>query len=171
MSFADLMKAEPASGSGASNVWLTPRYILEALGPFDLDPASCPGWETAKRHYYEKDNGLYLDWDGLVWLNPPYGVECKHWVERWCQHKNGFLLVAARPDSSWFHRAAKTADLCWFPKGRINFLGSTDREAFHPAFASVIFAAGPEATRRLNKMGGVIWSAKQSAPQVEKETK
>lgn len=66
MSFEGLVKAETRGQDGATNVWLTPRYILEALGPFDLDPASCPGYETARKHYYEADNGLYCDWDGLL---------------------------------------------------------------------------------------------------------
>lgn len=158
MAIADLLTAETRGKPGASNVWLTPRYILEALGPFDLDPASCPGWPTADRHFYEADNGLYQEWTGLVWLNPPYGNQTADWVERWVLHGNGFLLVAARPDARWFHQAAKHAGLIWFPKKRINFLKpGNDDDAIRPAFASVVFAMGAEPIRRLERMGELLW--------------
>src|SRR4051812_17403518 len=117
-----LMKAETRGQDGATNVWLTPRWLLDALGPFDLDPASCDKWPTASKHYYEADNGLYKDWNGLVWLNPPYGGNTGDWVSRWVSHGNGFLLVAARPDTGWFHEAARGADVIHFPRGRIQFI-------------------------------------------------
>ena len=28
---------------GASDVWLTPPEIIDAVGPFDLDPCAAPG--------------------------------------------------------------------------------------------------------------------------------
>src|SRR6516225_7787676 len=42
---------------GETNAWLTPRYILDALGKFDLDPcaASDQPWATARRHLTAKD--------------------------------------------------------------------------------------------------------------------
>lgn len=55
--------------------WLTPPYIIESLGEFDLDPCSPVNrpWDTAKHHYNINDDGLSKDWFGRVWLNPPYG--------------------------------------------------------------------------------------------------
>ncbi len=26
----------------ATDTWLTPKFIIDALGPFDLDPCACP---------------------------------------------------------------------------------------------------------------------------------
>ena len=70
---------EPLSGDGiagherpyrgASNDWLTPRYILAALGPFDLDPCAAPDprpWPTAAKHFTEADNGLAHLWHGRM---------------------------------------------------------------------------------------------------------
>lgn len=47
----------------ANNTWLTPPFILEALGEFDLDPCSAPSprpWDTAKHHYTLPQDGLKL---------------------------------------------------------------------------------------------------------------
>ena len=42
-------KAEPPAGKGRSEVWITPPWILRALGPFDLDPCAADQqpWPTA----------------------------------------------------------------------------------------------------------------------------
>ena len=58
--------------------WLTPRYIIDALGPFDLDPCCPPKmpWQTAAEMVCRPADGLAVDWRGKrVWLNPPYGRE------------------------------------------------------------------------------------------------
>ena len=47
----------------------------EVLGTIDLDPASNPqAQETVKaeKFFTEDDDGLSKEWDGNVWLNPPY---------------------------------------------------------------------------------------------------
>lgn len=175
MGVTDLLAAEARGKPGATNVWLTPRYLLEALGPFDLDPCACPGRPIAPKEYFEADNGLYQPWEGLVWCNPPYGVCTGDWVTRWVSHGNGFLLVAARPDTAWWHEAAKAADLVWFPRGRIRFETATGEPAGSPAFASCAFAMGPVATARLRRMAGVHMSHNPSGsdprPREEKEEK
>jgi len=57
------------------NEWLTPPYILNSLGPFDLDPCAPidPPWKMAENYYTIKDDGLVQSWKGKVWCNPPYG--------------------------------------------------------------------------------------------------
>lgn len=43
-----------------TNVWLTPRYVLDLLGQFDVDPcaATVRPWDCARINYTEADNGL-----------------------------------------------------------------------------------------------------------------
>jgi len=62
---------------GQTDCWLTPPEIIEALGPFDLDPCAAPGqpWATAKHQYAPPQDGLELPWFGRVWVNPPYGQQ------------------------------------------------------------------------------------------------
>ena len=48
------------SARSRTNEWLTPPSVLQALGPFDLDPCApvTRPWPTAREHYTEIDNGL-----------------------------------------------------------------------------------------------------------------
>ena len=66
--------------------WLTPPAIIQALGEFDLDPCAPSDarrpWDTAQRHFCVEQNGLAQEWNGRVWLNPPYGLEAARWLER-----------------------------------------------------------------------------------------
>jgi hypothetical protein len=52
---------------GDTNTWLTPVHILQALGPFDLDPCAAPSprpWSTAKFHIELPEDGLAASWYG-----------------------------------------------------------------------------------------------------------
>jgi hypothetical protein len=65
--------------------WLTPPHIIDALGPFDLDPCCPPQmpWRTAARMICRPFDGLAVDWTGQrVWLNPPYGREAVPFFEK-----------------------------------------------------------------------------------------
>lgn len=75
--------------------WLTPPEIVNALGPFDLDPCSpiIRPWDTAKTHFslptelFQPD-GLSRDWSpyGRIWLNPPYGQQTGKWMMKLSYH-------------------------------------------------------------------------------------
>src|SRR5438552_2229167 len=75
-------------GDKTSDDWITPRYLIERLGPFDLDPCASitQPWPCADRQYTVRDNGLLLPWHGLVWLNPPYGQATAAWLDRLALH-------------------------------------------------------------------------------------
>lgn len=109
---------------GKTDVYLTPREILEALGGFDLDPCHlpCRPWDTAKQHFTEADDGLSKEWAGRVWLNPPYGPETGKWLSRLADHGNGIALVFARTETEMFHRYVwGEADAILFLEGRLHF--------------------------------------------------
>ncbi len=88
------------SAAPETHIWLTPQWLLRALGRFDLDPCAAPlprPWDTADTHYTAPlDDGLSLPWFGRVWLNPPYGDEAGAWLQRMTRHRRGTALIFAR---------------------------------------------------------------------------
>ena len=104
--------------------WLTPPEIIKALGEFDLDPCSPVNrpWDTAKKHFTKFDDGLNKEWDGRVWVNPPYGRETFKWLEKLSEHKSGVALIFARTETIGFHATIwNKAKAIFFFKGRIKF--------------------------------------------------
>ncbi len=138
---------------GATNVWLTPKSVIDALGPFDLDPCAAPSprpWPTAARHIVESENGLTQKWGGLVFCNPPYGPEAGAWVEKLADHGNGIALVFARTETKWFQAVAHRATSLFFPAGRFEFCRPDGTPGNSNAGApSVFLAFGNEAHLRL----------------------
>lgn len=109
---------------GKSQVHLTPRFILDALGPFDLDPcaATVRPWDCARENLTEADDGLARRWWGRVWLNPPFNrYEVGRWVDRLAAHGSGILLVHARTETDWFERVWAQASALLFLADRISF--------------------------------------------------
>lgn len=104
--------------------WLTPPYILKALGAFDLDPCAPVNrpWEMAKTHYTAMDNGLTKPWHGRVWCNPPYGAEAARWMERLADHGDGIALIFARTETAaWVEHVWAKATAVLFIAGRLHF--------------------------------------------------
>lgn len=82
------------------DTWLTPRYILDQLGEFDLDPCAAdsnPNW-VAPEQYTKKDNGLTSPWHGRVFVNPPFS-NCVPWVFKHAEHRHGICLIPASVES------------------------------------------------------------------------
>jgi len=135
--------------------WLTPPWIIERLGPFDLDPCSPVRrpWDIARTHYTIEDNGLLKEWMGFVWLNPPYS-NLIPFLQRMVEHDNGIALLYARTDTEWFHRYVfDRAREMFFLKGRLRFYDVDGREAKNSAGApSVLVAYGDEACERLARL-------------------
>lgn len=72
--------------------WLTPPHIINALGPFDLDPCCPPTmpWRTATRMVHWPEDGLQVDWTGKrVWCNPPYGHDAVPFLRKMAENKIG----------------------------------------------------------------------------------
>ena len=108
-----------------TDVWLTPPHIIEALGPFDLDPCASLNrpWDTARHHYTIEDDGLIQPWFGRVWCNPPYGPPMARWLHRLAEHdRGGVALIFARTETkAFFEHVWNRADGILFIKGRIRF--------------------------------------------------
>jgi hypothetical protein len=110
------------SHEGNTNTWLTPLPLIRALGEFDLDPCGFPGHETANRLICLPEDGFTAEWQGRVWLNPPYGREIGKWIKKLEEHGNGIALIFTRTDTSWFQDL--NPDAIFLLAGRIKFLKS-----------------------------------------------
>lgn len=105
--------------------WITPKYILESLGEFNLDPCSSvtQPYLIGKINYNKNDNGLEKEWVGRVFLNPPYGNKTGLWLEKLSKHNNGIALIFARTETKmFFNYIWNIADTILFLKGRITFV-------------------------------------------------
>lgn len=129
----------------ATTTWLTPRWILDALGEFDLDPCCPPEmpWRTAKRMIHQPEDGLNAEWSGRVWLNPPYGRGIDKWMKKMAEHNNGVALVFARTDAKWFRDYVfDAATTIFFLARRVRFCTPDGVEGGSPAASSVLVSYG-----------------------------
>ena len=119
------MGSHERTHEGLSKIWLTPPHILENLGAFDLDPCAAPSprpWSVAKRHIELPECGLTAEWDGRVFLNPPYSATMTPWMQKMAAHKNGIALIFARTETAiWTKYVWPVADSILFLHGRLSF--------------------------------------------------
>lgn len=107
---------------GDTQTWITPRWILDALGAFDLDPAAAypRPWHCANISF-DKD-GLAAPWFGRVWLNPPFDrYEVGRWIAKLAKHGTGTALLHARTEAEWFEPVWAHATGILFLADRIYF--------------------------------------------------
>lgn len=138
---------------GAKDEWLTPPNIVEALGPFDLDPCApvVRPWPTAEHHFTIEDDGLAQEWFGYVWCNPPYGQQTWAWLERMAEHGNGIALTFARTETKgYFAKVWSRATAMLYLDTRLFFHHVDGARASHNSGApSVLIAYGDHAARKL----------------------
>ena len=109
---------------GKSQVHVTPRWIIERLGPFDLDPCAADPrpWDCAARNVVEAEGGLSRPWCGRVWLNPPFDrYAVGAWIQKLADHGDGIALLHARTEATWFEPCWEAARGILFLADRIKF--------------------------------------------------
>lgn len=143
-------------------VYLTPKWITDLLGPFDLDPcASHPRpHDIAKVNMVGKHNdgvcGLEASWKGFVWLNPPYGKSngIDKFIAKLAAHRDGGIcLINANTQTVIWHTTIwPQATAFVFLRGRISFC-NTDGTPTDGTFGSPVFVAfGEKAAKRLQRL-------------------
>jgi phage N-6-adenine-methyltransferase len=121
---------------GSTVEWYSPVNLVEAartaMGSIDLDPATNEGNHTNAKAFYTKNtNGLDKDWNGNVWLNPPYGNGFAAWMHKVnSECASGrtnqiICLIPVRTNAGWFQSLGGLGISLCFPRS-IKFIdGST----------------------------------------------
>ena len=129
--------------SSKTDLWATPQDFFDALNKeFSFDVDVCATAENAKcqNYFTAQQDGLKQDWNGVCWMNPPYGRVIGNWVKKAYESaQNGAIVVCllpARTDTKWWH------DYCMkgrvrFIRGRLKFGGNKNAAPFPSAL--VIF--------------------------------
>jgi len=142
---------------GKSQVHLTPKPIIDALGPFDTDPCAATErpFDCADVNYTESDDGLAQPWRGFVWLNPPYDRRIiGDWMQRLADHGDGIALVHARVETKWFQIAWRNASTILLARDRIKFLdASGTQQEFNSGAPIALIGFGDRALKRLRDSG------------------
>src|SRR5262249_883607 len=158
---------------GLSQNHITPRWIIDRLGPFDLDPAAADPrpWDCARISW--ASGSLERDWprELFIFLNPPFNrYEVAKWIAKLAQHGNGVALLHARCETEWFEPIWQRAAAILFMADRIKFCRPDGTEQPANSGAPAVCAAfGDQAVLRLHRCGiaGALvtrWHKQAAAP-------
>jgi len=141
MSTADFLKYVGAGGVLCTKhnndivEWYTPAHWIESvrkvMGTIDLDPATSTHAQQvvkADRFYTKDSDGLSKDWQGTVFLNPPFKASLvSAFVHKLCVSytendvTQAVLLTNNNTDTEWWHEAAELSAAVAFTNGRVSF--------------------------------------------------
>ncbi len=112
--------------------WTTPKILFNKLNQefnFEYDLAADKNNALCAKFYTKDNDGLKQNWDGICWLNPPYGDKSSKMVD-WIKKSYNdsqinpnltvVMLIPARTNTKWFHnycmKAAEVRFICGRPK-------------------------------------------------------
>lgn len=109
--------------------WETPDELFAPLNEefqFTLDVCAFEHNKKCEAFYSEQDDALSKKWDGVCWMNPPFGSLGK-WVKKaFEESENGSVVVCllpARTNTSWWHDYCMRGQVR-FIRGRPKFKGA-----------------------------------------------
>jgi phage N-6-adenine-methyltransferase len=96
--------------SSKTDLWATPQDYFDSVAKefqFTLDVCALPENAKCEKFYSPEIDGLSQEWEGVCWMNPPYGRVIGKWVRKAYESaKRGAVVVGllpARTDTQWFH--------------------------------------------------------------------
>ena len=96
--------------SSQTDQWSTPQDFFAKVNSvfnFTLDVCADANNTKCLNYFTEDDDGLNQDWEGVAWMNPPYGKEIGKWVKKAYESaRNGATVVCllpARTDTIYWH--------------------------------------------------------------------
>ena len=123
--------------SSETDMWATPQDFfdrLNAIFRFNVDVCALPDNAKCERFFSPDVDGLQQDWQGVCWMNPPYGQEIGKWVEKAYRSAKEagatvVCLLPARVDTRWWHDFCAKGEV-HFVKGRLKFGGAKNSAPF-----------------------------------------
>lgn len=124
--------------SSENEVWETPQDLFNKLNDefhFDIDVCATPENAKCSKFFSPLDDGLSQDWQGVCWMNPPYGKKkIGAWMKKAMEAETTVVcLVPSRTDTKWWHEYAMKASEIRFIKGRLKFGDSKNSAPFPSA--------------------------------------
>ncbi len=133
--------------------WPTPPELFAELDTefrFTLDVCATAGNAKCARFFDRTANGLAQPWEGVCWMNPPYGRSIGLWVRKAFESAQSgatvVCLIPARTDTAWWHEFVVRADEVRFVRGRLRF-GEAKAGAPFPSAIVVFRGKQPASTR------------------------
>ena len=91
-----------------------------------FDVCATPKNAKCQQFFTVSDNALEKDWNGVCWMNPPFGREMKKWViKAWTESQKGvtvICLLPARTNTNWWHDYCMKGEVR-FIRGEVKFVG------------------------------------------------
>jgi phage N-6-adenine-methyltransferase len=133
--------------SSVKTDWETPQNFFNNLDDefhFTLDVCATGKNTKCKNFISLEQDSLSKKWDGVCWMNPPYGrLSTPAWIKKAYEESldgaTVVCLVPSRTDTKWFHEYCLKGEIR-FVKGRLKFGGCKDPAPF-PSMV-VIFKKG-----------------------------
>ena len=124
------------SHNSGENEWYTPPEYIDAargaMGEIDCDPASSKlanRTVRAELYFTADENGLAHEWNGRVWMNPPYAQPlcqqfCAALVAKYQakEIEQACVLVNNATETAWFQEMLSVCAAICLVKGRVRFL-------------------------------------------------
>ena len=112
-----------------TDLWETPQDFFDRYNEkfgFTIDVCATPENAKCEVFFTKEQDALKQKWEGVCWMNPPYGRTIKDWMkkayEASLQGATVVCLVPARTDTKWWHDFAMKGTI-EFIKGRLKFGG------------------------------------------------
>lgn len=146
--------------SSKTDEWATPQDLFDyfnSIYHFTLDVCADETNHKCEKYFTKEMDGLKQNWDGVFWMNPPYGRDIGKWVEKAYneayKHDDnaGVLLLPARTDTKWFHKYCVKGDII-FIKGRLKF-GNSKNSAPFPSMIVIFSGVAPNTFIPIYKKG------------------
>lgn len=158
-------------GSSVDSTWRTPAHLFAALDAefrFTLDPCAAAPIREGIEWFDEADQGLWREWSGRVFVNPPYGRAIGDWMRKVSLERDRCEVIVgllpARTDTEWWHEHVMPANEVRFLRGRVRFEGPAGplRDAPFPSVVVVWRSLGrsTRVSTPMRKPG--TWTAKDA---------